>query len=103
MSGRDLKALNVKLKDMFGWRVEVSPQRSEYEAPGLHLKLYRIANPSQAGSKNLYLGPMPICMPDYAIENAGWLCGTYYQLGYEQGRRDERKLRRGRKRTRKVQ
>ena len=51
---RDLEVLNADLKDIFGWRVEVAPQRSKYEAPGFHLKLYRIANPLQPGSKDLY-------------------------------------------------
>lgn len=100
MAVRDLETLNIDLRDMFGWRVEVAEQRSKYEAPGYHLKLYRIANPSQPGSKDLYLGPMPIYMPAYAIESAGWLCGTYYKLGYEHGRRDERKLRRTPRRKR---
>lgn len=94
MNIRNVEKINVDLGAIFGWRVEVAEQQSEYEAAGYHLKLYRMASPSRPGSKELYLGPMPIDIPDYAISNAGWLCGTYYQLGYEQGRRDERKRKR---------
>lgn len=100
MNTRNVEKLNIELGAIFGWRVEVAEQRSEYEAPGYHLKLYRMAYPSRPGSKDLYLGPMPIYMPDYAISNAGWLCGTYYELGYEQGRRDERRRKRGSNRNR---
>ncbi|MDC6379928.1 hypothetical protein BW687_007030 [Pseudomonas graminis] len=94
MEINDLDALNNELLTTFGWRVEVAEQQSQYEPPGKHLKLFRVERPGQPNSKEIYLGPMPIEMPEFAIHNAGWLCRDYYLLGYKRGKRDEARSRR---------
>jgi hypothetical protein len=94
METKDFDVLNTELLRTFGWRVEVAEQQNQYEPPGKHLKLFRLERPDQLNSKEIYLGPMPIEMPYFAIHNAGWLCSDYYLLGYKQGRRDEGRFRR---------
>jgi hypothetical protein len=94
METKDLDVLNAELLATFGWRIKVAEQQSQYEPSGKHLKLFRVERPGQLSCKEIYLGPMPIEMPDFAIHNAGWLCRDYYVLGYKQGRRDEARFRR---------
>lgn len=71
METKELDALNTELLATFGWRIEVANQESQYEPPGKHFKLFRVEHPGQIDSKKIYLGPMPIQMPDFAIRNAG--------------------------------